>query len=271
MFNHFHQLFQEVRTYLLSKGLQETDFVKENVKTGSDPNQKTLGFDQRVEEILINFLKQKQLPVTIMTEEGGEYTSPNPHYTLVIDPVDGSSNFKQQIEATAFSIAAIPFGKPIQPKEVTLAFVGSVWSGRVWTAEKGKGAFLDRKPIRASKETGFKKSVIGIDFNYLDSQKMSRVLPLMKACRRVRRQGPCALESAYVSSGAYDAYVDVRDMITAENYMASALLITEAGGMITDPKGQELPEIKDLSEPVNFVAAGNKVLHQKILDLLEME
>ncbi|MDP2973901.1 MAG: inositol monophosphatase, partial [Candidatus Diapherotrites archaeon] len=73
-----------------------------------------------------------------------------------------------------------------------------------------------------------------------------------------------------VASAGFDAHVDVRDKLTPENFMAAYLIIKEAGGVLTDAFGKELPETGDLKKPFNIVASGNIGLHRQIIELLEM-
>ena len=89
-------------------------------------------------------------------------------------------------------------------------------------------------------------------------------LHLMSAIATARRIGATVLDLCYVAQGAFDAYVDVRGRLTAENFMAPALIIQEAGGIFTDAVGQPLGAV-EFTAPHNIVAAGNVDLHGQIL------
>jgi len=98
-----------------------------------------------------------------------------------------------------------------------------------------------------------------------------RIFPLIYPERRVkfiRRNGSAALGLMEVATGAIDVYIDFRNRLTPENWLAPYLLIKEAGGIFTDFKGKEIAEIKGFREPFSILAAGNKILHQKTLKIL---
>jgi myo-inositol-1(or 4)-monophosphatase len=92
-------------------------------------------------------------------------------------------------------------------------------------------------------------------------------LRLMSAISTARRIGATVLDLCYVAQGAFDAYVDVRGRLTAENFMAPALIIHEAGGLFTDAAGRPLGAV-EFTAPHNVVAAGNAELHAQILATL---
>ena len=99
-------------------------------------------------------------------------------------------------------------------------------------------------------------------------RKISRVVPLMKAFRYTRRNGSAALDLSYVASGAVEAYVDVRDTSTPENYMAGHLLIVEAGGKLTDWEGRPIGQV-DLTTRKSYVGSANPMIHERILSILD--
>ena len=72
-----------------------------------------------------------------------------------------------------------------------------------------------------------------------------------------------------VACGGLDAYVDVRDALTPENYMAGALLIAEAGGVISDRVGRPLAPVTSMTQSQSVVAAANRTLHAEILAVLD--
>ena len=76
------------------------------------------------------------------------------------------------------------------------------------------------------------------------------------------------MDVVYVANGAYDAYVDIGDVLTGESYLASASIVLEAGGIITDQRGQALRPVRTLKDGYSIVAAGSPVLHAEILDKL---
>ncbi len=268
MLRAFEQMFKAVRRYLLTDGRRNVGIIKKNVK--GDISRE---FDLKAEETAINFCKREfGFPIKILTEERGEVLTKKgkPKYVFVIDPVDGSNNFLHGIEASSFSIAAVPAEQPLTPQNVRFGLIGNIFTGSISKAEQGKGATLNGKKISASKVKQVGKALVNIDLDFDGREKIARVLPLMKRVHQMRRLGSASTELSLVASGGFDAHVDVRDKLTPENFMAAYLIIREAGGVLTDAKGKELPEVHDLKKPFNIVASGNIELHKKIIGLLEM-
>ncbi len=262
--------FQKVRGFLMTEGIA---LREEKVSNPGKPNasDSTMAFDHQAEEIAIRHFDEKlKFPVRILSEERGEILlgKGSPICTLVMDPTDGSTNFRRGIEGTSFSVALV-LGE-VRPQNVEVAFIGSVISADEWAAIRGEGAMRNEHGCRSSAVTEISSAIIGIDLDFDENWKWKRIMPIINECHRIRRIGTAALEGAYVAHGGYDAMIDVRDMITPENFMAAYLIVKEAGGVMTDPFGNELPETGDLSKKHNWVASGNLALHDQIIRTLHM-
>lgn len=268
---HLTSMFREVKKFLDVKGHVMVEELMKNPRK----DDVTMKFDYNAEGIAINYLKKHlTFPVRVLTEERGEIITRkgNPICTVVIDPVDGSTNYKRNIESTAFSVAVVPSDKSVTPKNVEIALIGSVWSGNVFSAIKHMGAYHNQKRVFGSQVTEVGKALIGmdLDFNMNEKWKWQRITQLTEKCHMIRRGGSASLDAVYVSNGGYDAIVDVRDKSTPENFIAAYLIICEAGGVLTDPFGRELPEMSDISKVYNWVASGNPKLHEQIIKTLNM-
>lgn len=248
-----------------------TGFTESVHKETTDKDQRTMKFDWEAEEIVIDYCKKMGFPVKILSEERGEVLvgTGKPQYVLIVDPVDGSTNFKRGVEATAFCISAIPANKPLTAMNVEHALIGSIWTGSIFSAQKGKGAFNNGKRCSTSAVKTIEEALIGIDFDFAPPHLRKRIIPVTKKCYMVRRAGVAGLDAAFVCSGAYDAMIDIRDRSTPENFMAASLIVSEAGGILTDPFGNDLPAI-DIRKTYNWVASGNRELHRQIIDALDM-
>jgi fructose-1,6-bisphosphatase/inositol monophosphatase family enzyme len=289
MLNHLEKMFAAVRQYVWSEGYQQKKILGKNPKVKDVSAQ----FDIGAENAAIEYCRKNKLPVKILTEEQGEVNlvSGQPEYLFIFDPVDGSTNFKKGIEGSAFCVAVLPYQKNslINPAEVKYALIGSLVSGGICKGEKNKGAYYKgpftgfiEKPARGTLNEELNTACIEIDLDFaldessalLDSEKgskISRIIPLIYPARKIkhiRRNGSAAMGLMGVSTGAIDSYIDARDISTPENWIGAYLLIKEAGGEFTDIKGNELKEVKDMLTPYSYVATGNKVLHSKILKLL---
>ncbi len=90
------------------------------------------------------------------------------------------------------------------------------------------------------------------------------LLMVIRFCK-VRRTGSSAIDIVYVASGAYDAYIDIGNVITAESFLAALSIVLEAGGIVSDQHGKSLRHITSLTEGFSLVAAGTRELHEAVL------
>lgn len=265
MLLHLEKMFVEVRRFLAAEGRTMLGELGRNPKGDI-----TKEFDLKSEEIAISYCRKNSLPVEIISEETGNVSvSENPEYTIVLDPVDGSNNFSRGIEWTAFAAAVMPCGSLALDK-VKFGLVGNVFTGTVFEAEKGKGAFRDGRKLVSSGAKELSKSSLSIAFEFVDKSKLDRIFPLVKKIKFARRCGATALDLANVASSGYDGFVDVTDKCTPENFMAACLIIKEAGGAFTDAFGKNLGEL-EMNRGYNIIASGNKELHRQILETVDMK
>lgn len=262
-------MFAETRQFLLGEGLRKLATVQTNAR-----GDVTKEFDYLAEERIINYCAREfSDPVRILTEERGEVrTRPGAaRWTLIVDPVDGSENFARGNELSSVSLALLPGEEVPRPEAVTAALVGGIFSGTIYEAEKGSGAWRNGQTIRPSTTSTLSDALVSIDFNFRGSANISRLYPLLRSIKDARRFGSGAFELVVVASGGADAYVDVRDTLSPENYMAAYLIVTEAGGIVTDRVGQPLPPIHSMTQGQSIVAASTRALHSAILEVLEYD
>jgi len=104
-----------------------------------------------------------------------------------------------------------------------------------------------------------------MNFDGRDLETLSKLLIQKPVPGKIRRSGSSAMDVVYVASGAYDAFIDIGDVITAESFLASLTIVLEAGGVISDLHGKNLHAIANLTEGFSLVVAGTAQLHQEIL------
>jgi myo-inositol-1(or 4)-monophosphatase len=266
MQHHLRAAFAEMREYLLGAGLVRREVLARNAR-----GDLTRAFDAEAEARCIDYFRREvAAPVRIMTEERGEVrTGPGPAaWTLVVDPVDGSENFARGNEFTAVALALLP-GDEAEARldAVTHSLVGSVFTGTLWEAALGEGAWRGEEPLQPSTVTALASALVGTD-SFKDKAALARVQGLLHTVRDVRRFGSAATELALVASGGLDAYVDVRGTLSPENYMASYLLLREAGAVVSDPAGGPLAPVRSMTQGQGIVAACTPQLHAQILAAL---
>lgn len=259
-------MFSETREFLLGEGLRKLATVQTNAR-----GDVTKEFDYLAEERIINYCaREMPASVRILTEERGEVRTRSgaARWTLIVDPVDGSENFARGNELSSVSLALLPGEDMPHPEAVTAALVGGIFSGTVYEAEKGSGAWRNGQPIRSSATTKLADALVTIDFNFRGSPTVTHLFPLLRHIKDARRFGSAAFELVVVASGGADAYVDIRDTLSPENYMAANLIVTEAGGTISDRFGKPLAPIRSMAQGQTIVSAGTPALHAAILEVL---
>ena len=264
-------MFEEVRAFLLGKGRAARGGVGTNPK-----GQETLAFDAGAEDVVVEFCrKQIPRPLRMLSEERGEILIRQdlgtPEFTLIVDPVDGSENFKRGIELTCFSVAVLPFDAPLAPSGVVAGLVGNVFTGTYQTAIRGGGAFSGGSRLCTSGVTRLADAMVAVEGEFHRSEFPGRVDGLMRAAAHTRFLGSAVAIQMGVAAGGIDAYVDVRGGLTPENFMAGALIIEEAGGVVSDARGNPLPAFEKMTDGFMLVASASLELHREVLAALRME
>ena len=215
--------------------------------------------DHASEAFLIGEIQSKFPDSHIIAEESGETTGEN-EGTWYIDPLDGTVNYAHHIPVFCVCIAYAVKGK------VTLGAVYDPLRDEMFTAERGKGAFLNGKQIHASETTELQKSLLVTGFPYdtwdtkLDNFKYFE--RLAKKTQGVRRLGSAALDGCYVASGRFDGFWEWA--LRPWDIAAAGLIAEEAGARVTKIDGSA----DYLSSPISIIAAAPGV-YEKILEQLK--
>ena len=255
------QLFRHVRAYMQSERFNRNEVYFQS------PEHTTMKFDREAEDIIFNGLSESGTDFEVITEERAACTTgPAPSYRIVIDPVDGSMNVARGIMTAAVALAILPIDAPINAEQVQWALVGDLFSGTVYQAQRGGGAYRNGRRCSVSATRQPEDSIIGINFDGRDIPTISKLLMQQPGIGAVRRSGSSAMDIVYVASGAYDAYVDIGDILTAESFLASLSIVLEAGGVVSDQNGNNLRDITNLSEGFSLVVAGAAELHAALLE-----
>jgi myo-inositol-1(or 4)-monophosphatase len=236
---------------------------------GGDP---TREIDVAAENAIVDVLKKSKITFTLISEESGivEYgESPGSCY-VTVDPIDGTTNLIRGIPFYATSIAV---SKEQSLKTVHTGLVADLFHGTTYVALKRSGAYRDNRRITArARETSIEEGVIGIDLNnYRIRQLAPRLTDLMSRAEHIRHFGANALELCYVAEGIIDAFVDMRGKLRATDVAAASLIIAEAGGILTTPEGQPLDVKLDPKQKVEFIAAANAKIYDRIFGLVKAQ
>jgi myo-inositol-1(or 4)-monophosphatase len=214
--------------------------------------------DRAAEQAVIDVIRRAYPDHGFLAEESGASAGTRAEYRWVIDPLDGTTNFIHGFPQYCVSIA-------LQHKDVlTQAVVYDPGKNELFTASRGRGAFLDDRRIRVSKCAHLKDALVGTGFPFKELGRLDLYLRqlrnLMGTCAGVRRAGSAALDLAYVAAGRLDAFWEMG--LSPWDMAAGALLIQEAGGLSCDLDGKG-----DFLSSGDIVAATPKVLPELLAAL----
>lgn len=225
--------------------------------TGADGTPTKL-IDKVAEDLIVSYLREHMFCKTLISEEIGRIPIGGERGTVYLDPVDGTYNAVMAIPFYALSIAYAEHG------QVICAFVENLATGEQFTAEKGKGAFLNGCPIHVSPVADLHTSAMSI---YGKHFEQDRIFHLMQKIRRFRQFGASALELSYVAAGRIDGFVDLRSTLRVTDAAAGVLICEEAGGLVTDLKGSPITFADEVTIGTCLIAT-NGQLHKKVIEYL---
>lgn len=197
-----------------------------------------------------------------LAEESHDGASLTDERTWIVDPIDGTTNFAHGVPFYAVSIALY-----VNKEPVVAVVLGLPWN-ECFTAIKGGGAFLNGQRINVSNTDDPASSIHGTGFPYRDLSvlddymKVFRVL--MHETHGVRRPGSASYDLAYVACGRYDGFFEYA--LSPWDVAAGALLIREAGGIVTDWEGGEgwLTGLRIIAGNSHMHAYLKQVMHDHI-------
>jgi myo-inositol-1(or 4)-monophosphatase len=257
------QLFRQVRYYA-----QSERFDRNRVYAQS-PRHVTMQFDRDAEDIIIKGLEESGHGFEVVTEERPTFsTTPDPPYRILVDPIDGTENVTKGIMSAAVALAVLPIDAPVVPERVLWALVGDLFTGTVYVAQKGNGAFRNGLRCQVSNVKSIQHCLAGVSIDGRSQralQQLQRLFAEKPRLSRIRRMGSAAIDCVYVASGTYDAYIDMGATLTGESFLASACIVLEAGGIVSDHQGKPLRSITNLSERFSLVTAATSELHEEIV------
>jgi myo-inositol-1(or 4)-monophosphatase len=185
----------------------------------------------------------RRAPVHVVSEESGESGAPDADITVVIDPVDGSTNCSRGITYWATSLCAVDKNGPLA------AFVVNQASRDYMTAVRGGGAYRNGQRVQASRRTRVEDSVVAL------AGLPARILPW----QQFRALGSAALALCDVACGGIDGYVDGGQFHAPWDYLGGYLMCLEAGATVIDWGGQPLATTAHQARR-QLIAAGTREL-----------
>ncbi len=228
-----------------------------NITSKSSPNDLVTNMDREIEKFFIEKIRSIYPDHKILGEEGfGDELHTLEGIIWMIDPIDGTMNFIHQQRNFAISVGIYENG------EGKIGIIYDVVHDELYYAIKGKGAFINDKPIPNLKETSVNEAIIGLNAIWVtENSKIDyrKVVPLVRDLRGTRSYGSAALELVYVATGRIDAYISMR--LAPWDFAAGIIIVEELGGISSNMSGEKLNLIEKSSV---FVAKPG--LHQEVLN-----
>lgn len=214
--------------------------------------------DKRSEKLIVELLSSRFPKHSILAEEGTDMARPS-EFKWIIDPLDGTTNYAHDYPIFCVSVALEKNGEIV---------VGAVYQPileELFVAEKGNGAYLNGRKIQVSRVDKLRRALLSTGFPYdiLENpgQAMQQFSGFVDTAQAVRRDGAAALDLCYVAMGRFDGFWEVR--LKPWDSAAGVLIITEAGGTVTDFQGAPYSIYKD------EIAVSNGLIHDQMCEVLQ--
>jgi len=235
---------------IINRAAQNLDMVVVARKSQADYVSEA---DRAAENAIIDVLLGAYPSHSILAEESGAQGASD--YQWIIDPLDGTTNFLHGLPQYAVSIALAHKGA------ITQAVIYDPNRNDLFTASKGRGAYVNDRRLRVSKRIRLEDALIGTGFPFRQLANLEEYIgmfrDLVKQTAGVRRPGSASLDLAYVAAGWYDGFWELG--LSKWDIAAGSLLITEAGGLVGDLRGEST-----WLDTGNIVAGSPKIFAQML-------
>lgn len=236
--------------------IMRKNFTLNMKKEWKDHRSPVSAADLEINDLVLKIIKERYPDHSILSEEGDDFSEES-EYVWICDPVDGTHNFSHGMPTATFALALVHKGQPI------LSVVLDPFLDRLYSAQKGKGAFLNGKQIFVNKHPTLAKAVIGVG----KTKKVRNLFPFMDNAydygvsfiTGLSIHYMCALVAAGEFSAALFGGISAHDMT------AGKLLVEEAGGKATDIFGN-IPERFD--RDMEGQLCSNGLLHDELLAIM---
>ncbi len=237
----------------LARDFGEVEHLQVSVK---GPANFVSAADHRAESIIYEELSRARHGYCFLMEERGLVEGPDKTHTWIIDPLDGTTNFLHGIPLFAVSIALERDG------ELVAGLIYNPASGDLYTAERGKGAFLnDNRRLRVAGRPDLDNAVIVTGIPHRGKpgheQHLRELSAIMRDSAGLRRTGSACMDLAWVAQGRFDGYWERN--LQPWDLAAGIVIVREAGGLVSDTGGrQNMLKTGD-------IVCGNEAIHAALL------
>ena len=215
-------------------------------------------YDVAVENFLKEKFEKEFSDFNVIAEES-DNTNKTFSNSIIIDPIDGTTNFVNKVPHIAISVGVYKDKKP---------YIGIVYNpilDELYTAVVGEGAFCNGEKIEVSNENDFQKSLLATGFPYTSgtceddlNDVMEKIKNILPKCQDIRRLGSAALDLCYVARGVYEAYYEMN--LKAWDVSAGLIILQEAGGKVSNIDGEDYVLFEN-----KYIVASNNKIHDELI------
>jgi myo-inositol-1(or 4)-monophosphatase len=218
---------------VINRGARDLDRL---TITAKGPKDFVSEVDRAAEAAIVEVLHDTYPGHAILAEEGtAKGANADAEYLWIIDPLDGTTNFLHGLPQYCVSIALQHKG------QITQGVIYDPVRNDLFTATRGRGAFLNDHRMRVSRRQHLRDCLVGTGFPFRDGSDLDTYVKMMRVMMTetagLRRPGSAALDLAYVAAGYYDGFWEIG--LNAWDVAAGSLLIIEAGGLVGDLLGDD--------------------------------
>jgi myo-inositol-1(or 4)-monophosphatase len=218
-------------------------------------------YDVEVQNFLYKHLSLLLPQADFLGEEDLQRKASDSEYCFIIDPIDGTTNFIFDQKHSAISVALM------HKNEIEIGIVYNPYSNEFFYAEKGKGVFLNEKPLKTG-DLSLTEGVAGFGTSPYYSDKTDETFSIIKKLFEnsldIRRTGSAALDLSYVAAGRFVLFFEL--ILSPWDFAAASLIVKEAGGVITTIDQKEIT----FNSPCSIVAAAPRA-YQDFFKLIKAE
>jgi myo-inositol-1(or 4)-monophosphatase len=211
-----HRLSENVQSEITGALLRRSDMATAEFKRL---------LDRVAQQAIVETLTGTGVSFKLVSEEGDRVFGDG-SYTIVADPVDGTTNLSRGLRPASISLSVSETGSQ---SGVVAGIVADLYTGETYYAERGIGATLDGETIRVALPERYSRALISVDIS--KGPRLERTRHLIEESLHLRSEGCSSMSLCHVASGTLDAHIDVRGILRATDVSAGLLILREAGGV----------------------------------------
>lgn len=227
------------------------------IKDG-DPRNLVTEIDKKIETEFRKLISKEFPNHKVIGEEFGITKTSNQDLVWIIDPIDGTTNYIQGLPICCISIGLWQNNQPL------VAVVYNPILEQLFTAIKGQGSYLNGQKIKVSNKSSVNLTYGGFGWGKNIKKAQINFPKLIPLLHKVRTLGSATYEMCYTALGVYDFHI--QNEINIWDFAASALIVTEAGGEVSELDGKKLS-----MESKSFLASNKKIHKILIADLKKIK